>query len=221
MDDRILKELRLKVENEEKKPYRIFLDLDGVIVDFEGGMSKRVQSSERHKKLDIPFHSWDQYRDDLLKYFNTDERNLKKNPKDANPKKAKQHAIGSLWKLTRNDESFWSELEWMTDGQQLWEFLLNLKDKEVIGELNVLSSPSSDPTSKSGKLKWLDKHGLTQHLDNIHIERDKFKFATGPKDILVDDTPKKVAPWEEKTGTGILHKNTEDTIKKLIRELGL
>jgi len=32
---------------------------------------------------------------------------------------------------------------------------------------------------------------------------------------LIDDLPRNIDPWIEAGGIGILHKNTEDTIKKL------
>lgn len=214
MDDKLLKELREKVEAEEKRQYAIFLDLDGVLVDFESRMEEYVKKSKL-MKFGIPYNSWDQFKNDLTKYY------LENNPRDKTLKKAQRHATGSLWKLSRNDEGFWTGMEWMPDGRQLWDYCLSLRQKGIIGELNILSSPSQDQFAESGKRKWLEQEGLTPHLDQIIIVKDKFKYATGQKDILIDDTVKKALPWEEKGGTAILHKSAEDSIAKLRRELGI
>jgi hypothetical protein len=45
--------------------------------------------------------------------------------------------------------------------------------------------------------------------------QQKHLFATGPNDILIDDTRSKIDKWVEAGGTGILHNDSTDTIKVL------
>ena len=80
----------------------------------------------------------------------------------------------------------------------LFETLNGLRKHDVIGELNILSSPGkSDPVVEPAKRKWLDQQGISKYFDRIIIDRDKHKYVRSHDDILIDDTPKKIAKTKE------------------------
>lgn len=126
------------------------------------------------------------------------------------------------WKLVgKAGEEFWSGMEWVTDGIDLWTFISKFNPI-------ILSSPSLDPKSITGKAKWLRKNlnWTYPYITDIKdwtgsgrtiFHKDKFKFADGPQDILIDDTPKKINAWIEAGGTGILHTSAQETISELKR----
>lgn len=123
-------------------------------------------------------------------------------------------------------EKFWSEMPWMPDGQELWNYVQKYNP-------TILSAPSRDPSCITGKIKWLKnnvklpnydvqtkgKHGWDGH-SKIILNSDKYRYCSGPNDILIDDTPKKIDKWLNAGGIGILHKSAAETIAKL-KELGL
>lgn len=135
-----------------------------------------------------------------------------------------EYSKNASWKLVRKaGEEFWSGMDWMPDGIELWSFI---KRANPI----ILSSPSLDPNSITGKAKWLKKNlnwdypYITKIEDWTGAEKtifhkDKFKFVVGPNDILIDDTPKKLDLWVEAGGTGILHTSAKETIADL-KKLG-
>jgi len=97
---------------------------------------------------------------------------------------------------------------WMKDGKKLWNFL---KDKNV----EILSKPSKDKLSREGKRIWCKRE-----LGNVkvNLSRNKKTYAK-PNHILIDDLEENIDPWTKAGGIGILHKNTDDTIKKLKKYL--
>lgn len=131
------------------------------------------------------------------------------------------YSKNASWKVvSKAGEAFWAGMDWMVDGVNLWIFIRKFNP-------TILSSPSMDPKSITGKAKWLAKNlgwtfpYITKREDWTGAERtifygNKFEFATGPADILIDDTPKKINAWIEAGGTGILHTSAERTIADLV-----
>ena len=100
---------------------------------------------------------------------------------------------------------FWTEMPWMKDGKKLWDFINQFENTEI------LTKPSMQKICKEGKMIWCKRElGDVK----VNVENKKYKFAK-PNHILIDDLEKNIEPWIEAGGIGILHKNAEDTIKKL------
>ncbi len=110
-----------------------------------------------------------------------------------------------IWKkIDKAGANFWSDMEWMTDGKELWGYLKKY-------DPTILSSPSNHKNSIEGKKIW-----LKENLPKIpyFIEKNKALYAD-TNTILIDDREKNIKKWEDAGGIGILHKNAKDTIKKL------
>ena len=105
---------------------------------------------------------------------------------------------------------FWSEMEWMPDGKELWNYIKSYNP-------TILTSPSRGDDCPKGKTIWV-KRELGDDTPVI-IERDKYKYS-GENKILIDDTEKKITDWIDKGGIGILHTSAEDTIKQLKEIIG-
>lgn len=118
-----------------------------------------------------------------------------------------------FWKLIGTEgEKFWSEMFWTDGGRQLWEFLQKHTP-------TLLSTPSMDPKSKTGKQKWV----LT-NMDpapRLILFRKKELYAT-PHSILIDDKDSNLGKWKEAGGIPIKCKKgqTGEVIQKLVK-LGL
>jgi len=151
---------------------KIYVDMDGVLTDFEGQLA------------------------DLL---------------GISRKAAKGYKSSSMWKKVEDaGESFWSTMEWMPGGKELWDFV---KDYNP----TILSSPIRHKSSHSGKREWVKKH-----LGDFPVILDSEKYTHAkPGDILIDDLSKNIDPWNDHKGVGILHKDAKSTIsvlKKLLSD---
>jgi hypothetical protein len=194
----------------------VFLDMDGVLVNWNKGYKQTLSVKDpeiiQATGYDLVNDTPHQFEDKLLQYYIS---------KGENPKKAKSKAKGRFWKPIHGDYEWWVNLEWMPDGQDLFNYCLNLKQTGKIATLNILSSPSSDSVCEKGKRAWLDKQGITDKFDNIIIYKDKFHYAKSPLDILVDDTKKKVVEWEGiSNGTPVFHTSAANSIEQLEKIIG-
>ena len=158
---------------EQNKRYNLYVDLDGVLTNFEYQF-KQISNGISIDKYESKF------------------------------------GADATWQLVgESGEEFWSQMPWMTDGKKLWSYV---KYKEP----KILSTPSRNKSSKTGKIKW-----VKQNLGSVEIllEENKEKYSSN-NSILIDDTKENIDKWNAKNGIGILHTNASDTIKKL-KEIGI
>ena len=159
---------------EAEQQYKLYCDMDGVIVDFEHGYNRLTGR-------DAPGFS---------------------SPYDKN----------EFWSaITKAGAEFWADLEWMPDGQQLWDYIKQYNPK-------LLTAPSMDPSSKEGKLQWINKHipGTKAIFKQAKYKQE----LASPNAILIDDREDNIERWIEAGGIGIRHTSASSTIKKL-KQLGL
>lgn len=165
---------------------RIFVDMDGVLCNFE----KRFQDLNKEHLTSSEYES--------------------------------KYGDKSIWPIIDADgEAYWTEMPWMPDGQEMWQYVEKYNP-------TILSAPSRNPTSKSGKVQWLENHIKLPNyqvqtkakqgwdgVSKIILNSDKWRYATGSMDVLIDDTPKKIDGWRHAGGTGILHTSAKSTIQEL------
>lgn len=126
--------------------------------------------------------------------------------------RAKQISISQFWKEL-NDyglDRFWSSMPWMKDGKLLWR---------SIYKYNPIILTKVPVTGKHkaiiGKKYWIKREISSDAADNaIMISDSKSKFAS-PLSILIDDHEKNINQFISAGGTGILHTNTQNTLKEL------
>jgi hypothetical protein len=120
----------------------------------------------------------------------------------------------SFWQpISDAGAGFWANLPWMPDGQELWRYIKKYKP-------NILSSPSSDPSSKVGKEAWLKTHLQNSYKKAYFYNRANKQLFSDKNRILIDDLPNTISEWNAKGGIGILHTSAANTIKEL-KKLGL
>jgi hypothetical protein len=161
------------LENSGK--YKIFCDLDGVLVDFNKAI--RLITGGLSFEEYIRNHS----RDELWALVNT---------------------YGSDW---------WSSLSWTSDGHKLWDFIKGM-------DVTILTSCSRRNTKDiaiTGKKAWCSKNlGADVAVIVTDSSSNKQKYST-PSNILIDDLPENIFDWKTKGGIGILHTNSDQSIKEL------
>jgi len=111
---------------------------------------------------------------------------------------------------------FFLELPWMSDGKELWSFVihnfLNVKILSALGKEDKINNQTT-----KGKTAWLRHNIPSLHSDDIILVANKHKkrHYSKPGDIIIDDTPIVIQEWNKKGGIGILHTSTSKTINQL------
>jgi 5'(3')-deoxyribonucleotidase len=173
--------------------YKVYCDMDGVIVNFIDPMLSLIndpnnQQTQEGQKAIARFKRNQFIRDDLKDFY-----------------KAPKEIIDYVRLFSTNNISFWENLEWTLDGKELWDFLKPYNPY-------ILSAPT-DKDSIIGKQMWVLQN-LRIPSNRVILTRDKENYAN-PYSILIDDTSKNIELFKKHKGIGILHNNTQETIKIL------
>jgi 5'(3')-deoxyribonucleotidase len=125
----------------------IFLDMDGVLVDFMGGI---------HKAIGVPY-SYDEYPYELGKWLAFEDSGV---PFDA---------VNNCC-----TERFWENLAWARYGG---EILKAVEATFPTTPITLLTTPMPNPGSWSGKYRWVEKNCPWLANDMIVTRRPKASFA--------------------------------------------
>ena len=118
------------------------------------------------------------------------------------------------WNRINQTKGFWANLGWKPNAKRLHDFIIRYNP-------HVLSAHTGrDPTSKVGKMKWLNKNTSFKRA-NIHLvlRSQKKSYATTDEkpNVLIDDYIKNIREWEAAGGIGIHHTDVGKTISELKR----
>ena len=118
------------------------------------------------------------------------------------------------WNKINQVKGFWENLEWMPGAKALYKKIMKY-------DAHILSAYSGrDPTSRTGKMKWLAKNtDFKRSKINLVMRSQKQRFATtdGKPNVLVDDYIKNIKEWESKGGIGVHHTSVSKSIGELNR----
>ena len=198
------------------KKFKLYCDMDGVLVDFVGGMipylNKKVyepapaDASTEYRELqakareEAAFEPLDIRHLEKQKWLHSDEW-VSKFP-----------AVRRFMKVTAGeDREFWANLAWMPGGKELWNYI-------KVYNPDILSAPMGTPDGPGaqGKIDWV-KRELGLEDEKINLSRSKEKYGA-PGAILIDDRDKYVEQFTNGGGTAVQHFATETTVAEL-REL--
>ena len=194
--------------------YQLFCDMDGVLVNFEGGvlehMNQRLQELKDQpdhpdyklarsaaKELggwDVVINKWHIARSDQ-------EGSLKRNYRTRD----------FMYRLVEDDVDLWANLGWEKGGKQLWNYI-----KDIPG-LEILSAPMAEG-SKVGKKIWVERElGLPANKVNLADIKKSYGEWNGKQGLLIDDRDKYVNEFRTGGGIAIKHdpNNVDNTIKQL------
>lgn len=101
---------------------------------------------------------------------------------------------------------WWATLPWTDDGVELWKAISSFYP-------TILTAPTRSSGCLTGKLEWV-RINLGADVP-VKLERDKFIYASGPHDVLIDDREKNTEAWVKAGGTAILHRSTSQTLAEL------
>lgn len=188
---RTLKQLLLTEEDFVPK-YKLYCDMDGVLTNFE-------------KKFLEVLHK------EGPKYYSKETIAKVTRPKHFTAIEGQTE----FWKLIDQyvGITFWSEMEWMPNGQQLWDFVQPYNP-------TILTSPSRDNTSRLGKKMWVKNHISPAPPVEFRFGDAKADFAN-ENAILIDDKPSNLAAFSAKGGIAIECKDGEiQSVINKLKQLG-
>ena len=192
--------------------YQIYCDMDGVLVDFEGGavraintsLRKPVPDSPKLRKLIMKIAAMSPPGNTVIKLDDL------RYPGEGLPLTEKMKIIRKyMYTLLKGNYQYWVDLEATSDGMELWNYISQYNPY-------ILTAPMGQE-SADGKDVWI-KENLNPQPEKVFMSHDKFKWATDKKgrpNILIDDFKKNTIPWEENGGIAILHTSAAETIKRL------
>ena len=179
-------------------PFRIFCDMDGVLVDLAGGiLAAAKQNSEDPRQ-----------RAAVMKIISSDDvwSTHKGNKK-------LETGLKFMHDLLAENENFWATLPAQKDAMELWSFISGF-------DPFILSHPW-DEDSAAGKRVWLAGGSINPSPDQtkVILTGDKHNYAinktTGAPNILIDDMERYVGPWKSAGGIAIHHTSAAKSIKEL------
>jgi hypothetical protein len=140
----------------------VYLDMDGVLVDFCGA-AMRAHGSQKDKLVAGQWHL--------------------------------EHGLGigitEFWAKLQG-HSFWEGLGWLPDGRAVFDAVAAWCGPTC--PLWLLSSPSDDIGSFSGKYAWLQRH-LPEYRRRLILCADKAAAVSRPGALLIDDSDDHCKRW--------------------------
>lgn len=116
-----------------------------------------------------------------------------------------------LWRAVNRDKHFFAELELIEGCLALWEATRDLEPVFLTG------APSSRKFQQQ-KREWVARMFGPQFT--VHVVPRKMKqHFSGPRKILIDDSPDNIAQWIARGGIGILHQGDHAATVSVLRKL--
>jgi 5'(3')-deoxyribonucleotidase len=158
---------------------KVFLDMDGVLVDFMGGL---------HKSLRLPY-SYEAYPYQKGKWIMlTGIRGFADIPATF---EQCDECCSSI---------FWKNLEWMHDGHHI---LNTVAAKFGVKNIQLLTTPMPNIGSWTGKYRWVHRH-LPDFVKRLIVTRAPKSLLAGPDTLLIDDKDENVEEFRAVGGQAIL-----------------
>ena len=182
----------LLTEEDFTPKYQIYCDMDGVLTDFETRFLTLL-------------------RTEGPKYYSKELISKITRPKHFQ----KEEGDEEFWKFIDQHIGleFWSDMEWMPQGQLLWDFIQPYNPK-------LLTSPSQDNTSRLGKRLWVKSNIQPAPEVLFRFGDAKADFAN-ENSILIDDKPSNLAAFAAADGIAIECKKGDSiSVINKLKELG-
>jgi predicted kinase len=130
-------------------------------------------------------------------------------------RKTTEQTRSKMWSRILSHPGFFASLEWMEDGDELWDFIEEYRPTILTG-----ITSSCKKAVVRDKIKWCGKN-LGPEIDVITCNSsDKHRYA-GYGNILIDDRIENKKMWEAFGGVFIHHSNAARTVYELKRHFGM
>ena len=171
---------------------------------------KRLLGAKKEKRPRVFFDM-----DGVLADFNRGVKELC--GMEAPPQNGSKEENEIMWRKIRKVGHFYDRLELMPGAKDMFDQVYG-KLKERCEILTGIPRPERGiDTAGVDKTSWV-RRLLSEDIEmNIVARREKKEYCYGRNCILIDDLEKNIREWEERGGTGILHKSAKKTLAELKR----
>jgi hypothetical protein len=158
-------------------PYklRVFVDLDGVLVDFLGAVHKFYGLPFSHSREDFPYPVGEYVK------FPPPELKMSGN---------------KFWSLPIE---FWRDAPWTDDGKEILATIESYVPKK---QICILTATTIEPLSAAGKVEWIKKN-IGSYRRRYLLGPVK-AFCAGPNSVLIDDADYNYHAFNKAGGNSIL-----------------
>ena len=203
----------LEQEEQELRPTQIYVDMDGVLADFDRSIDtsskvlelRRILKSIQERIPEFQGKTPDELKVLLSGYLRIPSHKALKN--------ALYDYNQEIYNIA-GKQGFFRDLEEMPGARRMMEVIVSLTGKLP----HILTAPVRSEYCQPEKEEWIAEHfdGL---YDQFYCQADKEAFAS-PDALLIDDRIKNISVFRNAGGQGILHRDPELTIKKLEKIYG-
>jgi len=188
----------------------VFLDMDGVLADYEGAVSQDEDLKKLKSNLDLLINQNDEFKNQQYDEIKKSLSGPQADPSLKAIKKALQLYNARKYILA-GKEGFFLGLEPLPGAAELVNGVARIT--------GVLPSILTAPIERSKycepeKEEWMKKHFAGQY-DKFHCSLNKERYAS-PGQVLIDDREKYTIPFQNAGGKSILYKgNVQEALKEL------
>ena len=180
----------------------VFLDLDGVLADFVGGVHEAFNLSYSYAEYPYSKGLWDWFAEAGLTWDRVD---------------------------SACNAEFWANLKWIIGGRDIYNTAKKYS-RQSGNSLNLLTTPMKNINSTVGKLTWIQQHLGENRRKQALITGAKKEIFAGPDTLLIDDWDRNVEEFRKAGGQAILvprpwnkdshlASQSAKTVKKLLENL--
>ncbi len=226
---KITKKWHIFLREDNNNSFQIYCDMDGVLVDLEAGIEKRLDkklkelSDDENTKPDVLQKAIEVHEKAIqVLHSGMFWQTLKQDPGFSDGVDAIINVLNEGTDLER--KNFWATLPPEPDAMELWRWLNQVLKhspiilsapwpRKIIGE----EEPVIDQACVDGKKEWLKV--LVPQPKDVILTLKKEEHAAG-NHILIDDMLEKyVEPWRGAGGIAVHHTSTENTKEELKEKL--
>lgn len=137
---------------------------------------------------------------------------------DLDQANASEKAGDAMWAAIRDTPHFYDRLAFMPGAKEMFDYTYGQLGDNCQILSAVPKAKRGIVTASDDKINWVHRLLGENVKVNIVYKEQKKDFCTGKDCILVDDLATNIAAWERNGGTGILHIDSEASLRK-IREM--
>jgi len=131
-----------------------------------------------------------------------------------------EQKMKDMWSALARTDEFYANLDWMSDGKNLWDFVKKFNPTILTG-VPMGRWASGQKRNWCGRELGWDVPVITGWAKEKHIDAMNLRGTDNLNGaILIDDREKTKAAWEQSGGVFLLHTSTASTLA-LLKKMGI